>query len=1534
MKSISLYPHTFKADVVVTSDLTVQGTTVGVGGDGGGGGSPGSSYDLAVANTVFASVVDAGILKGDGGLLTNVASTGLDLQDGTLEVNGNVRASYFLGDGALVNSVVTGTAVVSGQLSAANVTASALTASRVLVTEAGGRLGTSTVTATELGHVGGVTSGIQSQLSGKQPTVTGAATSITSANLATNRVLASNASGKVAATNHGISGNNVGINTTTPLQALDVVGNVAVSGAMVAGGAVVGSSLVGDGALVANVGVSNITGLPDYIEHRLSAFESEYRVFVSPRGSDTANTGTSPDAPFASIKHACAVAAGRVSPTVGITIFVETGTYTEDNPIVVPRNTAIIGDNLRRVLVLPQHPHRDFFHVHNAVYLWGLRFIDLQRPAFCVAFPCAMADCSIQNGQVTSPVVLYSPAGYTEPPTVHIEPPNEPAGTMAEAVAVVEDGVITALTITNAGSGYTERPHISIHAPTSQRPFITTSPYVQNCSSITGPFDRTGVKITELPPYNESNVGGTGREVDVEGAGGGIRIDGVVCAPQSPLRSFVGDAFTQVNQGGPGHLIINLGYAQFVSCFTTFCTYSYKCASGSFCNISNSVTDFGLYGLVAKGYWPTPFGQGTIVASQASAVASVQLGEQGSGYTEAPTVTISDPDLAGGTTATAVAQIDGGKVTGIVLTDPGSGYTAAPSVTFSSGDGGQGATATAVLTGISEFGLVTSGSRKPDIGSLALVNGDWHVVTGATIIQTNEYEITVFPAPAFVTQGASVAFHALSSVSTGSHVMEFVGSGVTYNALPEYGGVPDSGSEIIEYSPGRCYYTTSDHLGNTKVGKLFAIEQATGTVTISTDRFNLSGLNSIGPFRRNGVAVGVQLQEVSNNPDLLSSTGQADSTTVPTQRAVKTYVDARVLPQAGFTRQSLVKLSDNDFDTVWSTLTNVDVGLANVTDVEQIPLAEKASANGVATLDASSRLSVSQFPTAVTADVQFANLALTGTITASALTASRVLVTESEGRLGTSAVTATELGYLSGTLMNVQSQLDGKQNIITGGASSITSANLTAGRVLASDTNGKVVVTNHGISGSNVGINKTSPTKELDVVGDVGVSGNVVANSVTASALTASRVLVSESEGRLGTSEVTATELGYVGGVTSGLQTQLNNKEPTVTGGASSITSANLTAHRVLASDTNGKVAVTNHGILGSNVGINTANPTKELDVVGDVAVSGNVVANSVTASALTASRVLVTESEGRLGTSAVTATELGYVGGVTSGLQTQLNNKEPTVTGGASSITSANLTAHRVLASDTNGKVAVTNHGILGSNVGINTASPTKELDVVGDVGVSGMVSMTTSALLGNSGIQYSNATYAGPLVEKRTSGSGRWGVMSEGTDARVYTTGTGSTGRLMMGFALAETIYLDAVTVLQGGTLSSNAGLVGINTALPEYALHVVGDARVEGEMYATGDITAFSDARLKTNLVPLNFAMPKVRELTGYTFERVDLTSERRYAGLVAQDVGRVFPEAVHAVANTLSISHGSLSALWTEALKELDDRVSRIEAALGF
>ena len=75
--------------------------------------------------------------------------------------------------------------------------------SRVVVTNSGGEIDSSVVALAELALLSGVSSNVQSQLTDlgndKEDEITGAATSVTSANLTSNRVLLSDGSGKISA---------------------------------------------------------------------------------------------------------------------------------------------------------------------------------------------------------------------------------------------------------------------------------------------------------------------------------------------------------------------------------------------------------------------------------------------------------------------------------------------------------------------------------------------------------------------------------------------------------------------------------------------------------------------------------------------------------------------------------------------------------------------------------------------------------------------------------------------------------------------------------------------------------------------------------------------------------------------------------------------------------------------------------------------------------------------------------------------------------------------------------------------------------------------------------------------------------------------------------------------------------------------------------------------------------------------------------------------------------------------------------------
>jgi len=96
------------------------------------------------------------------------------------------------------------------------------------------------------------------------------------------------------------------------------------------------------------------------------------------------------------------------------------------------------------------------------------------------------------------------------------------------------------------------------------------------------------------------------------------------------------------------------------------------------------------------------------------------------------------------------------------------------------------------------------------------------------------------------------------------------------------------------------------------------------------------------------------------------------------------------------------------------------------------------------------------------------------------------------------------------------------------------------------------------------------------------------------------------------------------------------------------------------------------------------------------------------------------------------------------------------------------------------------------------------------------------------------------------------------------------------------------------------------------------------------AAGNITANSDVRLKRDIVKIDNAIEKVKKLNGVTFTRIDVEdTTKRYAGLIAQEVLEVLPEAVEGTA-TYSVAYGNMVGLLVEAIKEQQSEIDELKA----
>jgi len=204
-----------------------------------------------------------------------------------------------------------------------------------------------------------------------------------------------------------------------------------------------------------------------------------------------------------------------------------------------------------------------------------------------------------------------------------------------------------------------------------------------------------------------------------------------------------------------------------------------------------------------------PFdGQVVFFDSLYQEIEKVIVSNGGSGYTSPPTVTIDAPGTAWGIQATAVATINNGKVDSIEMVSDGRGYTSTPNISLS---GGGGSSASVSL------------SMKPKYYS---VLKSTPVSNGISTITVNDN------VPYAVGVGSTVPFYKQSRILASSHSFEYIGSGTDLiDSLPSRGGVAIQDNEIDDRSGGLTIFTSTDQIGNFRIGDGVIIDQQSGTIT-------------------------------------------------------------------------------------------------------------------------------------------------------------------------------------------------------------------------------------------------------------------------------------------------------------------------------------------------------------------------------------------------------------------------------------------------------------------------------------------------------------------------------------------------------------------------------------------------------------------------------------------------------------------------------------------------------------------------------
>jgi len=388
------------------------------------------------------------------------------------------------------------------------------------------------------------------------------------------------------------------------------------------------------------------------------------------------------------------------------------------------------------------------------------------------------------------------------------------------------------------------------------------SPYVRNCTNfMTGSI---GMKIN-------------GHHVDASHSG--------VNDLGQDLKSMVCDSFTQYNEAGIGVSISHNGYAQLVSIFTIGCHIAIGCTSGGQCDLTNSNSSFGNFGLVADGVGAVEFDGTTkvgvggesdsVILENCQDFNPVSLGGRryrtpfdGQGaYFHLDLSQFQDvlPSFNG--TVTEPLQF----IRNIRVTNggnPGDYAASAPPIITATLPQGPESIFAEFSPNVSAAGTITSIDIVASGRNFLPVNNDastrdntkeqeciisisgngsataeadmdpilftvdeateaWTTGphAGLTTVTFNEF------IPYAVSASTKMELVRLSRIITSSHSFEYIGAGVDINtANPFQAGIPVPENEVVAINGGQVPFTSTDQKGNFRIGDGLTIDQTTSTI--------------------------------------------------------------------------------------------------------------------------------------------------------------------------------------------------------------------------------------------------------------------------------------------------------------------------------------------------------------------------------------------------------------------------------------------------------------------------------------------------------------------------------------------------------------------------------------------------------------------------------------------------------------------------------------------------------------------------------
>jgi hypothetical protein len=626
-----------------------------------------------------------------------------------------------------------------------------------------------------------------------------------------------------------------------------------------------------------------------------------------------------------------------------VTIEVATGEYYEDNPIITPDKSTIVGDDLRSVIIRPLNPGKDMFRVRTGMYMTGFTFRDA------------------------------------------ISPTGVPVSTWNYAISFDDVNDYTV----NRGS------YVGL-APS--KPIVNLSPYIQNCSIISFLGGNgclvDGSKVANPNVYRVS-------EEEENPVSGKVPSQGKsMVANAFTMVSFGGTGWKVINEAYVqlvscfqifmlnGVYCESGGYASITNSATNFGINALRAAGynattfdfdkGVICNVGYDVSGYQTLTTIGHGRIPvnhyilkfkddsliditsnyktaTPI---TITIDASSAISSYQINYTAHGFSNGASVvytnTGTDLDITGLTSGdiyyvqfislNSFALYYDNSLTKQVLITTGTGtqhtftenqeefylneitdthtsyqkltltsgsYTFTPGYQISGTVGSNTNAAYVYSWNSSTYELVVSLITVSNGGSLtklpftntSTINADNAVSPNTNIAIASVETITNLHTATFTVrstlnhpmigtsnlQSKIIWLNKPSIVNSSSHTWEYAGSGTDYNALPDNGGKTNVALQQVAELPGRVYTSGTNELGDFTVGDFITAYNRTGNI-IFNNKVSVNELTAL-KLSLSDISITAISTDVGLGDD---EVGGASNARLTTQLAIRSFLANRL----------------------------------------------------------------------------------------------------------------------------------------------------------------------------------------------------------------------------------------------------------------------------------------------------------------------------------------------------------------------------------------------------------------------------------------------------------------------------------------------------------------------------------------------------------------------------------------------------------------------------------------------------------------